>query len=232
MRAKSLASMAVAMLVSATAAHAQIVGTFNGAGSLLANGTAGIGQPVNLNFTTPIIAVPSLTGIFGSILTGSTGVVQNITVGTGAFNVPNFITIGGYTFSLTNVASGTFSPATCFVAAAVGQNCSPPGTPFNFSNVSNGNGGISTSASFSISGMVTTPASQSFAYDGIFTSQFANMSYQQLEAAIDAGTSVPVSYSLNIVAAASTVPEPATLTLMGSGVLGLLGVVGLRRRRA
>ena len=227
MRVANLVRGVAALALTAGVAQAQLVGTFNGAGSLSASGAPGIGQPVTLTFNSPLIAVPVNNGIFSPIAPGTTGTIQNITVGTGAFSVPNFIQIAGYTFSLDFVSPGTFSPALCFVAPAVGQTCTPPNTPFDLANLSNGKGGINASAGFSVSGTVTTPSSAMYAYDGTFTTQFTGMSYQQVEAAIDAGGTVPVSYSLNITA--TTTPEPATFVLMGAGLLCLVGVIRVRR---
>jgi len=231
MRAATLVkAVAAGIVLSVSAAQAQIVGTFNGAGSLSASGASGVGQPVTLTFTSPLIAVPTLDGIFSSIAPGTTGTIQNITVGTGAFSVPNFIQIGGFNFTLDFVAPGSFSPAGCAIPTpASGQTCSPPGTPFNLSNLDNGKGGLNTSAAFSVSGVVTDPTSTNSAYTGIFTSQFTNISYQQLANVIDNGGTIPVSYSLTIQATSLATPEPATFALMGAGLLCLVGVIRVRR---
>jgi hypothetical protein len=230
MRVANLTKVVVALALTAGVAQAQIIGTFNGGGSLRASGASGIGQPVQLTFNGPLVAVPTLDGIFGAIAPGSTGTVQDILVGTGAFNVPDFIQIAGYTFSLNFVVPGSFSPADCLATPALaGQTCSPPNTPFNLSNVDNGHGGLNSSAAFSVSGFVTDPSDNTYAYNGIFTSQFTNTSYQQLIAQIDGGSTIPVSYSLTISATAATVPEPATVALMATGLLAIVGVIRVRR---
>jgi len=232
--AKNLTRAVAALALTAGVAQAQLVGSFNGAGSLQASGASGVGQPVQLTFTPAsnnLIAVPTLNGIFGGIAPGTTGTIQNIAVGTGAYNVPDFITIDGFSFSLNFVVPGDFNDggACLFVPAAAGQTCTPPNTPFNLQNVSNGKGGLNTSASFSVNGFVTNPDGDSFAYNGIFTSQFTGQSYQQLVAQIDQGSTIPVSYSLTIDATSLATPEPATFALMGAGLLCLGGVIRVRR---
>jgi len=230
MRVANLVRGLAALAVSAGVAQAQIVGTFNGAGSLSASGAPGIGQPVTLTFNSPLIAVPTLNGIFSPIAPGTTGTIQNITVGTGAFSVPNFIQIAGYTFALDFVAPGSFPAVGCAATPPMaGQTCSPPGTPFNLSNLDNGHGGLNTSAAFSVSGTVTDPSSTNSAYTGIFTAQFANTSFQQLSNTIDSGGTIPVAYSLTIQATSLATPEPATFALMGAGLLCLVGVIRVRR---
>jgi len=206
-----------------------IVGQFNAVGSAMATGSG----PANVafGFTTPIGAIVPLTGIFGVIAPFTFGGISNLTVGSGATSIPNFLTISGFTFSLTNIAPGAYSAADCAAPAAVGQTCSRPGSGMNFSNVPNGQGGLNSVSSFSFSGIVTTPGAQFYSYTGVFSSQLAGVSYQTLLSALNGG-SVGMSYSLNINATTPdivTTPEPATVALMATGMLCCVGFV--RRRR-
>jgi hypothetical protein len=218
---------AAALMVAAPTAQAQtIVGSFNAVGSVNLGLVSG---NYTVTPTSPLISVPSLTGIFAPL--GVTlGTIAPVVVGSGPTNIPSFISIGGYTFSLLDVAPGSFGSAQCTLPKAPGQTCTPLGTGMNLSNVSNGKGGINSSAAFSFDGTVTTPSNQTFNYTGVWTSQIAGKSYQQLNASIGRTGSAPLSYSLNIVA--TSVPEPATVSLMGTGLLTLVGLGYARRRKS
>jgi hypothetical protein len=226
---KFLLAAAAAAVPTLASAQVVLVGTFDAAGAAR---LTKVGSTFPISFQS-VFAVPSLTGIFSSIPIGATGTAQNVSVQSGAYSISNFIQIAGYTFSLTDIAPGSFGPAACGVSVAVsGQSCSPAGTGWNFTNLSNGKGDLNLSMSFSFGGTVTTPTSQTFDYTGVFTSQLTKMTYQKLFTKLaTAGSSQAISYSLNDVATA-TVPEPSTITLMAGGVLALLGFGYVRRRQA
>lgn len=225
------AGLIAAIALTAQGAQAQVVGTFDAFGTAFLK-APGVGQPVTITFSSPLTVMPPLNGIFGLIPPGTTGTMQNI-VGTGAFNVPNFFQIGGYTFSLTNVVPGSFSSALCSATAAAGQTCSPPGTPFNLSNLPSGQGGLNSSLGFSVNGIVTDPSSHTYDYSATFTSEFIQ-TYQQVYNAMESGAPLPASYSVNLQATQSvvTTPEPSSLAMLGTGLFGLVGFIRVRRRAA
>lgn len=222
-----MAAAVVAVPSLASAQQIVLVGTFDAAGAARLT-KVGPNYPVAF---TSAFAIPSLTGIFSSLPILTTGTLQSIPVASGDYSLANFMQFGGYTFSLANVAAGSFSSATCGVALAVsGQSCTPAGTGWNFTNLSNGRKGFNLSMSFSYSGLVTTPTAETYDYTGTFTSQLTNTSYQKLFTKLAAPrSSQVVSYSINDVATA-TVPEPATVALMATGLLALAGVSVARRR--
>jgi hypothetical protein len=41
------------------------------------------------------------------------GTISSVTVGSGPTSIPNFMSLGGYTFSLTSIAPGAYSSADC-----------------------------------------------------------------------------------------------------------------------
>jgi len=222
-------ALGAALMFGATAAQAQVVGTFNAAGSASYGGNASAVQ-INPGSPPNIIALQTLDGIFGALASNTLGTMQGVTVGTGPMSIANFIQVGGYTFSLTSIAPTSYSSAQCAAPAAAGQVCGNVGSGFNWSNVSNGVGGLNSSAAFNFMGVVTTPTAQTYNYTGIYTGQFVGRSYQQIIGSLAGGAAAPKvdSYSLNI-QAVSSVPEPATVALMATGLVALGGIA--RRRR-
>jgi hypothetical protein len=206
-----------------------VVGTFNGGGSVT---LSGLSTATLFDFTTPLTANAPLDGIFSLIAPATLGSIQDVTVTPGAYAVASFITIAGYNFTLALIPAGSFSSAQCGAAAAPGQSCTVAGSALNFTNSNNGLGGLNSSLSFSFSGVVTTPAAQSFSYSGLLTSQIVGQSYQQLLATLAAGGTSNLHYSLSIAASNVTAtPEPATVSLTATGLLGVAGFARRRRTR-
>jgi hypothetical protein len=168
------------------------------------------------------------TGIFGPLM-GSTGSIMDLNNTTepvgSTVNVPDFMTFAGapnLELTLTELPAGTFSSATCGGTAASGQTCTPPGTPYDLTNQT----ATSSTASFTVDGYLTdtnNPGVQT-AFTGIFTTQFEDMSFQQVVAAIEGGQTVDASYSATFTAVSTATPEPASMLTMLSGGLLLIGV--------
>jgi len=163
-----------------------------------------------------VLAIETIDGEFvPEIAVGTPGVIQDIQFAGGSVvgePIADFVTMGGYTFSLEGVdAGGNFGPITLI-------NIGPAGTL----------------AAFSMFGTVTGP---DFAaprnYQGIFTAQFSGQTLAQVQnAMMSPNGTAPVSISAEfIVAEAQVVPEPATVLLLGTGVAAL-GLFGVRRRNA
>lgn len=163
-----------------------------------------------------VLAIETIDGAFSpEIMAGTPGVIQDLQFAGGAVvgaPLANYLTIGGYTFSLEGVdAGGNFGPITLIAV-----------TPTN------------TLLAYSVFGQVAGPDILSPRnYQGIFTAQFSGQSVAQVQSAImSANGTAPVSFSAEfVVADAQVVPEPATVALLGTGIVGL-GLFGLRRRNA
>lgn len=169
--------------------------------------------------TGTVLAIETISGEFDPEITvGTTGTIQDLVINAGGvvgsaagdpMPIDNFLTIGGYTFSLNSAANGnTFGPISLFEI------------------------GGSTTAAFGVFGTVTggdflmDPRN----YQGVFTAQFAGQTAAQVFDAINSGGTLPVSFSAEfVVAQAQVIPEPSTYILLATG-LGALGLVGLRRR--
>ncbi len=230
------AAMAAFLIFPAISGAAIISGNLNGAGTLvLTNG--------NVAFTNTGVAGggiftidPTSTGFFAGLI-GTTAKVAPLNSATmpvsTPLNVPNFIQFTAaptVTVTLTGVDPTVFGPAECGLPAATGQSCGIPGTPFSLSNALITPTIKKSSDFFSISGTIADSATPTLVsqFGGIFTAQFSDKSFQDVIAAVQApGGAVPTSYSASFTATPS-VPEPATMSFMGLGLLAL--AAGVRRR--
>jgi hypothetical protein len=103
------------------------------------------------------------------------------------------------------------------------QTCTLPGSPFTFTNTPAG----TSTASFEFSGVTADGLD---AWSGTFTSQFATPYQTVIAAFISNPSTATVTNSYSATVDVSSVPEPGTWTMMGSGLI-LLSLGGLRRRQ-
>jgi len=129
------------------------------------------------------------------------------------------------------ISPGTDPIGTC-ITNATGNTCTPaiaPGVPgpFNLANFNDPNFGLSSTVTFNVSGVSRDGSGK---WSAIFTSQFLGQSYEQVITTLTNTGSVQNSYSQATLVVTSAVPEPGSLIMIGSGLLGLAAF--LRRRGA
>ena len=177
-----------------------------------------VGSPEPITAGTPngtATATQIINGVFASngIVSGTQGNILDLVASPSGFvglPIANFMTLGGYTFSLTSAPNGsTFGPVSLFDI------------------------GTGTAATFGVNGLLTGPGlgGNAYFYTGIFTAQFAGRNPTQVFNDINNGQNLPVGFSAEFtVGANSIVPEPSTYALLATGI-GALGVVARRRRQ-
>jgi hypothetical protein len=165
-----------------------------------------------------------------------------------ALSQASFLTLAGapaFSLTLTSIANGIFSSSDCAAAPAPGQTCTPAASslstlfddvifygplppPWNARAPAAGylpaldlvNTGLGSTLSFAVSGTLANLTDSSTSdMSGVFTAQFAGLSYQELLGTLAQGGSVSAAYSASLHA---VVPEPATGLLCSLGVAGLL----------
>jgi len=174
------------------------------------------GANLLIDFLNPVLAVPQTT-LPGVTEFVTTGTINDVVVSsTSCVNCPviPFIQIGGYTFSLTS------TPA------------APPGGvtfgPIQLIPTTTG-----TTATLTAVGTVTGGAfgTSTANFSGLFSAQFAGETPADVFNSINTGNATRfVGFSAELTTTPiGTVPEPATVALMATGLLALGGVVRVRR---
>jgi len=223
-KAAAVATLSLGAVLAPTSAQAQSRLNITGSANLLNQpGSGGANLLIDFLFGSPepttagtpngtVTAVPTISGAFlPGITVGTQGNILDLVVSPSGFvgtPIANFMTIGGYTFSLNSAPSGnSFGPISLFDI------------------------GTGTTATFGVRGFVTggsfgtTPT----AYQGVFTAQFSGLTPTQVFNTINTGGSLPVSFSGEFTV--NAVPEPSTYALLATGI-GALGLVARRRRQA
>jgi hypothetical protein len=215
--------------------------TFDGSGRItVAGGTITFNSDVTalLNMFT----FSGATGVFPAALNGTQQGIQSLgpePIGIVFSPAIPFYTVGALNgLNLNFIQAGQFT-TNCSPAlptpALPGQTCTPPLTgvpngppgPFNFTNVSDINFGLSSTAQFSFAGVSADGQAH---WSTVFTVQFLGQSFQQVLGQLATTGSVSNTYSQATLVLSNNVPEPGTLVLMGAGLIGLAGL--LRRRTA
>jgi hypothetical protein len=225
-----------ALVMSSSLSYATpITGILNTTGSISVSSTAIDFLPTGTGVGNFGVDPFTQTGSFSTVA-GTSGTIKDLNLVAEPVGVPFTLTDWmvfssnpNITFTLNLIPGGVFTPAGCTGPAAAGQNCTPPGSPFNLTNTSS----TSSVASFKTDGTVTNRAtSEVSSFDGTFSTQFTNQSLQQLLATVNGGGSVSATYSANfVVTGASVIPEPATITLTIAGVVLILAGTLRKRRR-
>ncbi len=167
------------------------------------------------------------------------GTIQSLTGGptTGILATPvtgfiNFTTgvATPVTFDLTYIAPGVGTQAGC-LSATPGSACTPTGSPFTLFQLTSN----TVIAALQLNGVSYTgsSASGSSPTTAIFSTQSAiNGTLPQIYSTLVSGGAVSgITYSASFVATAPTIPEPASMMLMGVGLIGA-GLIARRKIRS
>jgi len=195
-----------------------------------------------------VVARSSSTGTFAGV-GGESGAVRGIVVGNGPVDLPAFLTLGGYTFDIRHLPTGTYGQDDCYVYWVPGQRCTPyqsplpypddmtgiPLSPFNLENHGSAEAGADevaySVASFRVVGSVYGPDGARSHFTGTISTTFTGLPYQLALYGVENGGLQGVTFDGHFVAVSVT-PEPSAVALVGAGLLGVVAAGARRRRRA
>jgi hypothetical protein len=204
--------------------------TFSGNATVTGGPTGGVFfNDTGSNTTNSYVPGSPNTGTFSG-LTG--GTIQNL-VGpsmTGPVSIPDFATFtvaaGTVHFDLTDILPGTGTAAAC-TSAAIGTVCTPPNSPFTL--IQTASNAVAITLTLDGKAWINSTTGASSATGAFTTQDVAIGTIPGIIGTLLKGGSVHDTYSASFVATpSSTVPEPATLLLMGVGLLGA-GLVARRK---
>ena len=200
-------------------------------GILLASNTAGSVITIS-NSSLASVGSGSITVAAGSTgtflpLVGMTGSIASANNTPGPQSITNYINFGPPGFNLTSINPGVLGSAQCGAAPAPGQACTPAGSIFNLNN-NVGN----FSVQWTVQGNFIGTLGEVTPYTGIFTTQIAG-NYQQFISGLAAGGTFEVPYSMTFsVSPPTQTPEPATLLLISTGLVGIAVKVKRRKKQS
>jgi hypothetical protein len=209
-----------------SASFSSAVGTFELTGdtSISSAGMSFAGTRVSAASASTFLVGGSSTGAFAALI-GTSG----LTLDPNSMNLANFMTFAAdpnLHFDLTGLDPGPFGSGSCGIVPVVAQVCTLPGSPLSFFNTMGG------STVFLTMHGTATNLSGSVPALGIYTAQFAGMTYQSVLSSVAQRIPVSADYSASFVAdiSATAVPEPDSWAMLAIGTLALIGRVRRNRR--